>query len=252
MRNIIVVKHAHWRLSRVAGLGLSSVCFVACGTTSTAPGNATTTVAHATTSVQATSTTRVTESTTSTSTTASPVSVTSVPAVSTTTNCHSSQLEFAANVQPMLADQQVSELFRYTNVSSAICTLLGYPGIEFLTSNGQAINTSTVRGGGYPTNFDPGPHLQTLAPGMSVYFYASWSSVPIPGVQDTCNMPVEVQSYAPNDYSPILIPTPFSSTYYWICDAVVPVRVTAVGPENSFLQTNNFFPVDFAADAYSS
>ena len=136
---------------------LGAVVLSSCGTTASLSSSTTT-------SKPTTSTTQSTTSTTtSTSTTAS------VPPTTTTTTtqqsnvvtrCHASQLSFSYSWDGIQASQQLDVIFRYTNTSNVACTLYGYPGIEFLSSNGQSINP--VRG---IYGINPWKHLTNLPPG---------------------------------------------------------------------------------------
>ncbi len=137
--------------SSLVVLILSAVVLSSCGTTASLSSSTTTTSQPTTSTTVATSTT--TSAPPSTTTTATQQS-------NVVTRCHASQLSFSFSQFGAFASQQLSVIFRYTNTSNVTCTLYGYPGIEFLSSNGQSINP--VRG---IYGINPWKHLTNLPPG---------------------------------------------------------------------------------------
>lgn len=74
---------------------------------------------------------------------------------------------------------------RYTlrNVSTAACTLDGYPRVRFLDRNFVPLPTGLHRGGIYPPHSHP--HTVTLRPGGSVAFWLSSLDIPVQRPGDT-------------------------------------------------------------------
>ena len=231
---------------------LGAVVLSSCGTTATLSSSTTTTkTTQTTTSQPTTSTTTATTSTTSTAP-PSTTTTTSTQQSNVATRCRASQLSFSYSKYHVLASEQINVIFRYTNTSSMTCTLYGYPGIEFYTANGQPIIAKTRRGGPYPIGYSPSPHLVTLTPGMSVYFYVGWiiDSNSTTGINQGCAFVASVKSYPPNSYTQLSLtlqpptngqPGPIGNTP--ICNLnTIGIGVTAVATSSTFIAgANNFF-----------
>ncbi len=240
---------------------LGAVVLSSCGTTATLSSSTTTTkTTQTTTSQPTTSTTTATTSTTSTAP-PSTTTTTSTQQSNVVTRCHASQLSFSYSWSGFYASEQLNVFFRYTNTSSVTCTLYGYPGIEFYTANGQPIIAKTRRGGAYPASYDPGPHLVTLTPGMSAYFYVGWVIQAPNGSTQGCPVPTSVKSYPPNSYTQLsltLQPPPNGpSGERWVGTAMcnlntIGMSVSAVATSSTFIAHNVFGPSFFTPSYFLS
>lgn len=166
----------------------------------------------ASTASRSTTTTRGTSTSTSTSPSSS-TSTTVAPTTSTTTtvvrpaNCQPAELHMAASMISGGAGT-IEMLVTMANVSSATCTMEGYPGMQLLNASGSPITTTVVRGGGpeYPTpaaNAPPAP--VSLAPQQSAAFGFSYSDVPV-GNQTSCPTSAQAEVTPPNDTAYAVIP----------------------------------------------
>ncbi len=227
--------------SSLVVLILGAVVLSSCGTTASLSSSTTTTSQPTTSTTQSTtSTTTSTSSTTSVS-----PSTTSTQQSNVVTRCHASQLSFSYSEHVFLLSQQENVIFRYTNTSNVTCTLYGYPGIEFYTANGQPIIAKTDRTGGYPIGYNPGPHLVTLTPGTSAYFYTAWATANASnGTTQGCAVPASVKSYPPNSYTQLSLTfqRPTNDQLIWvgatdICNlSTNSLGVSAVAPASVYLQ----------------
>ena len=242
--------------SSLVVLILSAVVLSSCGTPSSLSSSTTTT--KTTTSQPTTSSTTATTSTT-----------TSVPPSTTTTatqqsnvvtRCHASQLSFSYSWDGIQADQQLDVIFRYTNTSNVTCTLYGYPGIEFYSANGQPIIAKTLRRGGDPIAYDPGPNLVTLTPGTSAYFYTAWGTASASnGITQGCALPASVKSYPPNSYTQLSLtfqPQPNGQTWVggtYMCNFNTNgIGLSAVATSSTFLAHGLVNSSDFAPGNFVS
>lgn len=115
-------------------------------------------------------------STTSTTTAAAGTSSTSTTGAGGPPRCAASDLAASlAGTQGAAGTFEVTIELR--NVSTATCTLQGYPGAQLYGSGGAALPTNVVRGGSYSfTDFSPA--LVTLAPSAPSWFNMAYSDVP--------------------------------------------------------------------------
>ena len=113
---------------------------------------------------------------TPTTTSTSTPSTSSGTGVSTaTTRCTASQM-VADHTSPKIAAGTVGEAFTLKNVSSATCTIDGYPDIQLYDSSGNAMPTATTRNGAYAFTSST-PTLLTVSPGNVVSFNVGFSGV---------------------------------------------------------------------------
>lgn len=89
--------------------------------------------------------------------------------------------------------------FSLTNVSSATCTLFGYPGMLLLGPGATALATDVVRGGGLSFE-NVGPSTVTLAPGAIAYFNVGYSDVMPP-----CSVATAVEITPPTNTSHVVV-----------------------------------------------
>lgn len=187
----------------LAGLCLGGLVLAACSTGSTASPKHT-----ATTSTTSTSTTPSTTTSTSTSTSTNSSSgsstTTTVPGGS---RCMSPGLS-ASFVGSNGAAGTIEATLALKNVSSASCTLDGYPGLGLLGPGNTALPTNVVRKGHF--NFTSmSPSTVMLASGQSAYFNIGYSDVPS-GTQASCPTSVSLLVTPPNSYSSLTIPAQFA------------------------------------------
>ena len=240
---------------------LGAVVLSSCGATATLSSSTTTT--KTTTSQPTTSTTTATTSTTSTVPPSTTTTTSSTQQSNVVTRCHASQLSFSYSWSGFYASEQLNVFFRYTNTSSVTCTLYGYPGIEFYTANGQPIIAKTRRGGAYPASYDPGPHLVTLTPGMSAYFYVGWVIQAPNGSTQGCPVAASVKSYPPNSYTQLSLTLQPPSNGQrdsggaWVGTAIcnfntTGIAVSAVATSSTFIAHNVFGPSFFTPSYFLS
>jgi Protein of unknown function (DUF4232) len=106
----------------------------------------------------------------------------------------------------------IGVLFTLTNASSASCRLYGYPGLELLDSNGQALPTTVVRAvsGAYlfPAVV---PHWVALPPGAEGSFDLQYEDNPSGAAANqpyatACPTAAQVEVTLPNAYDHSLVP----------------------------------------------
>jgi Protein of unknown function (DUF4232) len=142
-----------------------------------------------------TTTTGATTSTTSSTTTSSSTTTTS----STSSTCQPSQLSMAVG-QGSGAAGTIAESIVMTNTSTTTCTMFGYPGMQLLDANGNALPTNVVRGGAtfLSAAANQSPSTVTLAPGKVASFGLVYSDVPV-GTQTSCPTSAKSEITPPND-----------------------------------------------------
>jgi len=155
-----------------------------------------------------------------------PASTRTEPAGAT---CTTSHLHLTVDrIIPGLA-QQPGAFFRLTNVSSATCTLDGYPTLQPIAPSGQIIGAAVREGGSFQIA-DPGPHRVVLTPGRSAYFGYGWGDVAQPeGTTAGCADSVKVKSVPPGNRLSLEATAQLPS----VCPGGYP-SVTAVALEPAF------------------
>jgi hypothetical protein len=73
------------------------------------------------------------------------------------------------------ATGHVSRVLQLTNTSDGPCTLMGYPDLQRLDTNGGPVPTKVVHGGGFSFPDQPPSRVQ-LAAGATASFTADWAS----------------------------------------------------------------------------
>jgi hypothetical protein len=177
------------RAAKALGIGAA---VLAAGLTLAACSNGPATVATTSTTTQATTTT------------AAPVTTTTAHGTTTTATikCQLSQLHIA-HVGSQGAAGTEENTFSLTNVSQATCTLFGYPGMQLLSSGGQSLPTTVVRGGG-TTVTGMSPQTVTLAPSAVAYFNVTSSDVTT--ANTTCSAGTQLEVTPPTNTTHATLP----------------------------------------------
>jgi hypothetical protein len=90
---------------------------------------------------------------------------------------------------------------KMTNISSEMCVLSGYPGMQLLSAPGSPLPTKVVRGGHFPTTrADVPPAPIQVGPGQVVQFSFSYPDNPV-GSETSCPASTKVEITPPNDYT---------------------------------------------------
>ena len=85
--------------------------------------------------------------------------------------------------------------FSVRNISTASCTMDGFPGTLLLDAAGAVLPTNEVRAGSYSfTNFSASP--VSVSPGGTAYFNLGYSDVPTGG-ETSCEMATQLQVMPP-------------------------------------------------------
>jgi Protein of unknown function (DUF4232) len=145
--------------------------------------------------------------TTTTSTTAVPTTVvpSTTPPTSGVGPCTSAQLSAAVGSGQGAAGTQIWQLV-FTNTGSTVCTLQGYPGVSFVTTNGVQLGSPAIRSGSAA-----GP-LNSLEPGQAIYAtFTFLSSGDLCGNSATQTTGLRV--YPPNQTAALFAPF----TYAGVC-----------------------------------
>jgi hypothetical protein len=131
------------------------------------------------------------------STTSGPTSSGSA-GVAGSARCHAAGLT-VAEADNGAAAGSLSARITFTNISGATCTLAGYPGMQLLDAQGNALPTTVHRGAA--SSVPPvAERTVTLAPGATASFIAGWADAT--GYSgDTCPTSTKVEVTAPNDYT---------------------------------------------------
>jgi hypothetical protein len=146
--------------------------------------------------------------------------------------CGSSQLSVAM----MKSSQQINlvyETFGLSNFGTSPCSLVGYPGFQPLTADGQPIPSKVVRttspGSTFLGRLTGGitatPQFTVVNPGQTVYFQVAYSDScpgsPSPG--SVCASARSVQVWPPNQRISLSISLPGSLTEF--SDQTSPIRI---------------------------
>lgn len=182
------------RLTLFMGLPVVAIALAACssGTSSTS--------ASSTTSARSQSSVPASNHVTSTTT----VPTTTPPRV---VNCQPGQLKIA-NVGSSAGAGQVELTIQMTNVSSSVCSMYGYPGMELLDANGNALPTNVIRAGvTFVTNTaaNKAPTRVTVAPNAVAEFALRYEDVPV-GNETSCPTSTSSRITPPNDYTYSVVP----------------------------------------------
>lgn len=113
--------------------------------------------------------------------------------------------DLAASIVPSSgAAGHESEFITLTNRSSQPCTMIGYPGVELLDTNGAPV-VNAARGCVYiPCSTTAVP--VSVAPGASAYFELVWQGNPPEPAQTTCPHGTMALVTPPNAYDQLHIP----------------------------------------------
>ncbi len=166
----------------------------------------------------------------------SPVAATS-PATPTYTAgapCQSTQLSLAVAKDLHSVMNQPAAYYSFTNTSTALCTLTGYPTVKLYNPANALISPSIKNDGAYQLN-DPGPAPATVAPGAKIYFGLGWGTLdPSPNqLEGGCTTIAALEAIAPGTTTVLRANTPLQTT---ICNRGV--SVTAIAPAAAFTTTN--------------
>ncbi len=140
---------------------------------------------------------------TTTSTTTSTTSTTAAGKVPVAGGrCISSQLQLAEG-HPSAAAGSVALTFSFTNTAATECYLVGYPGLQMLSSSGSSIPTHLTRGSSVSVPPEPVTKV-ALQPGGSAYFIVGYADAT--GYSgDSCPSSSSLEVTAPNDYQYLTI-----------------------------------------------
>lgn len=153
---------------------------------------------------------------------------TPAPAASATSgvasvNCQPNQLTFSVK-SAVAAAGHIGQMGKFTNSSSATCTLYGFPGAVMLDAQHQPMTTHALWQTSAYMYSNQMKQLVTLAPGGSAYFAVTWSDVTV-GAATTCPTSSYLSVTPPNDFSVLTIADQITS-----CDSnltISPVEPTA-------------------------
>lgn len=176
-----------WTITRPRGAVLTVLAVLVAGTVLGACTSSTS---------RATSPTTTTTST-STSTTTAPTSTTSL-----TTSCQPSALHIVQSGSEGAAGTH-EVTFSLTNVSTALCTMHGYPGMLLLDASGGALPTIVNRGGGLAFENVAVTDV-SLSPGQTAYFNLGFNDI-VSGTT-TCSTAPQVEITPPNDTAYAVVP----------------------------------------------
>jgi Protein of unknown function (DUF4232) len=91
----------------------------------------------------------------------------------------------------------------FENVSTATCTLYGYPGLQMLNASGQPIPTDVIRATSVTVPYVP-ERLVTLAPGARADFDMGFAASTGYGSAQ-CPTSARVEFTAPNDFQSLTV-----------------------------------------------
>lgn len=117
--------------------------------------------------------------------------------------CHTGRI-YISPIGGQGAAGHLSVTFRLRSLADHPCAVYGYPGMQMLTANGQAVPTY-LRWGGTTYLIS---HLRAqriiLAPGGSAYFSLDYEDNPTPG--ETCPAASYLLVTPPDEYTSIVVP----------------------------------------------
>lgn len=146
----------------------------------------------------------------------------------TVTRCHTADLALHSGQISAGAGNRFAPLF-FSNTSTAPCTLYGFPGLQMLDAQGNALPTNARWGGGQLAN-QPGPTTVTLQPGASAEFMIHWEVIPV-GNETSCPTSAKLEVTPPNAYNFLVIPMSMHACGGGTIDvsAVQPAGIPRVG-----------------------
>lgn len=181
-----------------AAAGVLGVLVAGCGGGAT-PATQSTAATRASTPATTTVTTTTTTSTTPTVAPAPTVTGTTAPTPGAGSDrCQPDQLSLVPGAARAAAGHYAQTLV-FTNTSSSTCTMYGYPGLQLVGADGQAVDVDVQRGAGYAVQ-DPGPKAISLGPKQSAYFMFGAADVSQPGGAP-CPAATRARVIPPNDYT---------------------------------------------------
>jgi hypothetical protein len=156
---------------------------------------------------QPTADTSTTSSSTSTSTTTTTTTTTTSPPSTSTTaaglsTCQAPNLQIVPQ-QSNGAAGTIELTITMTNISTASCSLFGYPGMQLLSATGSPLPTMVIRGGGpsfATAAANQPPTTIILAPQAVGAFGLSYSDVPV-GNETSCPTSAKAEITPPNDFT---------------------------------------------------
>lgn len=124
--------------------------------------------------------------------------------VATVATCLPTQLSLTTK-QAGAAAGHSGEMGIFTNISTTVCSLYGFPGAQMLDAQRNQMTTHALwQTSAYMYSNQPKQTVQ-LAPGGSAYFAVTWSDVPI-GSDTSCPMSSYLAVTPPNDFSVLTVP----------------------------------------------
>jgi Protein of unknown function (DUF4232) len=177
-----------------AAILVGGMALAACSSGGTGKATGTTLPPTTSTSSPATTTSRPSSTTTTTAPAATTTTV--------TTKCKLAGLHIAHLGSQGAAGTEEST-FSLTNSSAATCTMFGYPGMALLSSSGQTLPTTVVRGGGTGATI-MAPKTVTLAPGATAFFNVTSSDVTT--ATTSCSSGAQVQITPPTNTTSATLP----------------------------------------------
>jgi hypothetical protein len=118
--------------------------------------------------------------------------------------CFSSQLSVRRGREGAAAGHIGFEV-SFKNISTATCTLYGYPGMQMLNANGKRLATLVHRGIAYTVPAVP-ERMVIVSPGGEASFDLGYDDGPGYGFERKCPTSARVEITPPNAYKPISVP----------------------------------------------
>ena len=117
--------------------------------------------------------------------------------------CHTGRIYIDA-IGGQGAAGHIGVTFRLRSLAASPCAVYGYPGMQMLTANGQAVPTHLRWGGTTYLISHLRPQRIILAPGGSAFFSFDYEDNPTPG--QNCPAANFLQITPPDEYTPIVVP----------------------------------------------
>ena len=97
-------------------------------------------------------------------------------------------------------------VFAFTNSSSSVCRLFGYPGAQMVSSGGDTLKTIVIRGGNFFPDSSRKPATVVLQPGQAARFSFGWSdNNETGGGPASCPRANRLEVTPPNDFSTLVV-----------------------------------------------
>jgi hypothetical protein len=145
----------------------------------------------------------------------------------TSSNCQNIQLLIRPQTSQGAAGT-IAILYHIHNMRSRACTLIGYPGVQFLDRNFASLPTTVHRGGGFAGNVPV--RRVTLGPNGNAYFALFYSDVPTANASPCATAPY-IMVFAPNTSLPVVT---YATTSGPITECTGNVHVTPVTAQPTY------------------